>query len=236
MCDSLIVLPSAIDELYKKGFILHRDISLRNVHFCTIENEAVLNDFDHATYGEERKAKHTSRTGTRPFIALDILQAPGAYHQVHHDIESLYWVMCWLVLCFPSSGEEVIPPTLRSWCFNSYQEIHAQKTTFLRNRFPAHLVPSRFESMKAILVYITIIMDRSQMARSEAKYPLLADEEIGSMPILEDFKGVDWGVNAKRLCSVIVKRLGDQKDADKDPVYLACKDLYNAYFTPEVDT
>lgn len=71
----------------------------------------VLNDFDLALdlYGEiGRENEHAQRrdiTGTRLFVALDLLEAALIFpHSGRHDMESLYWVVIWYVLRHDKDG------------------------------------------------------------------------------------------------------------------------------------
>lgn len=72
------------------------------------------------------------RTGTGPFIALDILlynHVPT--HLYRHDLESFFWVLVWFVACFdPVSGEL---KDIDSWLQPSLALIGREKVKFLGN-------------------------------------------------------------------------------------------------------
>lgn len=65
----------------------------------------ILNDFDLATVvteqGEPRAATSNHRTGTLPFMAIELILDMGLHqehaisHRVRHDFESLYWSSLW---------------------------------------------------------------------------------------------------------------------------------------------
>ncbi|KAF9014197.1 hypothetical protein BDQ17DRAFT_1419101 [Cyathus striatus] len=91
--------------------VLHRDISDGNILVGNISGQlrGFLHDFDYATFIEcdldtpQDKIAVRSRiedlkilTGTPQFMAIDILAKQQ--HLPHHDLESFYWVMVWILL------------------------------------------------------------------------------------------------------------------------------------------
>lgn len=80
--------------------------------------KAVLNDFDFAC----RLALNTllpecsgsERTGTAPFMALELLADPGVMGELvrryRHDLESFSWVLVWVCVCV-QDGREMNPPS-----------------------------------------------------------------------------------------------------------------------------
>ncbi|KAK7440208.1 hypothetical protein VKT23_017150 [Stygiomarasmius scandens] len=81
--------------------ILHRDISMANVMFRRIDGRVygVLNDFDLASkLPPPQKLTSLQRTGTKPFMALDLLNPNWEMgHGYRHDLESLFYVV--LIFC-----------------------------------------------------------------------------------------------------------------------------------------
>ncbi|KAF9077874.1 hypothetical protein BDP27DRAFT_328966 [Rhodocollybia butyracea] len=78
--------------------VLHRDLSVANIMFRRGSNGrvyGVLNDFDHAVrIGPAIPQSSHQRTGTAPFMAIDILnEIPPPVHLYRHDLESLYYVL-----------------------------------------------------------------------------------------------------------------------------------------------
>lgn len=80
----------------------------------------VLNDFDLAIDMPQNHMGHlsTHRTGTKPFVAIDLLLKPAAKQLYHHDLESFFWVLFWVVSRYhlgaqPRNGANVRP--LDSW-------------------------------------------------------------------------------------------------------------------------
>ncbi|KAH8814651.1 hypothetical protein DL96DRAFT_1684915 [Flagelloscypha sp. PMI_526] len=83
--------------LYDSVNILHRDLSERNIMFRRIGDcvYGVLNDFDHSIdRSTEGPAKSSQRTGTPPFMAMDLLERDStSRHLYRHDLESLYYTI-----------------------------------------------------------------------------------------------------------------------------------------------
>ena len=104
----------------RKPEILHRDISFDNIVYYEKGEEVVgiLIDFDLASYyGHE--ATTESRSGTAPFMAREVLNLPRPYvHGLHHDLESLLYVVLWFGLQFDEQKDELalkMKDVLRPW-------------------------------------------------------------------------------------------------------------------------
>ena len=57
-------------------------------------------DFDLASYAVACKRKNVFRLGTVPFMSREALDgfSEKYEHGLPHDLESFYWVFCWIVL------------------------------------------------------------------------------------------------------------------------------------------
>jgi serine/threonine protein kinase len=82
--------------------IQHRDISLGNMMFKRIDGKirGYLIDFDLASLAG-RDSHNLDRTGTMPFMALELLKSVGRgqapiLHAYAHDAEAVCWVVLWL--------------------------------------------------------------------------------------------------------------------------------------------
>ena len=72
----------------------------------------------------------TYRTGTGPFMALDILgyyQPPA--HLYRHDLESFFWVLAWFIIAYDSKTKKV--RSIEEWCNNDYATVAREKASFL---------------------------------------------------------------------------------------------------------
>ncbi|CAK5280960.1 unnamed protein product [Mycena citricolor] len=100
--------------------VRHRDISDGNVMVDKVLRSGFLLDYDYAEFSPEglaafaelskdraRQDDHLYQnidkslkeiTGTPPFLALELAFDRGVAHGAHHDIESFYWLLIWIIL------------------------------------------------------------------------------------------------------------------------------------------
>ncbi|KAH8109274.1 kinase-like domain-containing protein, partial [Phellopilus nigrolimitatus] len=121
---SLIELISAtrdliliVRDLARKN-VLHGDISLRNIILARLDENsplrrAFLIDYDSAINFVKQKDLHERRyrTGTVPYMALEILTCdedgdPEVAHTYYHDLESIFYVLCWICTVFQGPDSE----------------------------------------------------------------------------------------------------------------------------------
>jgi hypothetical protein len=101
-----------------KGGVQHGDISVSNLMHRN--GTGVLNDFDLArlTTPGNVHPRGFDRTGTTPFLALDLLtedaQDGKVERRYRHDLESFLWVLMWITTCY-DNGVQSIPPDHRRW-------------------------------------------------------------------------------------------------------------------------
>ncbi|KAF8121044.1 hypothetical protein EV363DRAFT_1366958, partial [Boletus edulis] len=99
--------------------VYHQDISPSNLVY-RIDNGkivGVLNDFDLAS--TQQSATGTERTGTVPFMALDLLDDLALQghitHAYQHDAESLIWVLIWISLRYDDGKPRKHDRPLDAW-------------------------------------------------------------------------------------------------------------------------
>ncbi|KAG1730062.1 hypothetical protein EDB19DRAFT_1832147 [Suillus lakei] len=98
-----------------KMVIHHRDVSYSNLMVYETSDGrwiGVLNDFDLSSTRDTPSGQE--RTGTVPFMALDLLTKEAINGQVkhlyQHDAESFIWVLTWVCICYEDGafiGKEV---------------------------------------------------------------------------------------------------------------------------------
>ncbi|KAH8114670.1 hypothetical protein DFH11DRAFT_178864 [Phellopilus nigrolimitatus] len=104
--DSLAELVSAfrnyvlvIKALNKKK-IVHRDISPRNLILVKTKDlllrKGVVIDFDCAIKQPRKECAKKERSGTLPFMSIDVLMGRIQEHCYYHDLESLLYVLIWI--------------------------------------------------------------------------------------------------------------------------------------------
>jgi serine/threonine protein kinase len=102
--------------LWEKGFH-HRDISPGNMMYYRDEAGVVgvLNDWDLAAVIPSSGSPNTDRTGTIPFMALQLLSAHRVPHMFRHDAESFIWLFLWVCGCSDGSEKEVLVAPYNVW-------------------------------------------------------------------------------------------------------------------------
>ena len=99
-----------------KDVIIHRDISISNLMCRRLEDgsvQGVLNDWDVAsTSHTESDSEHTNmRTGTMPFMSIDLHEDPPPVHIERFEYESLFYVLYWI--CLSYSDGKLLPEEKR---------------------------------------------------------------------------------------------------------------------------
>ncbi|KAF8802375.1 hypothetical protein BYT27DRAFT_7341453 [Phlegmacium glaucopus] len=84
--------------LYEEAKVIHRDISLNNLMYRKKADNSVygvLSDYDlsHLLTRQTPGPTSKQRTGTKPYMAIDLLQPSPPNHLYHHDLESLFYVI-----------------------------------------------------------------------------------------------------------------------------------------------
>ncbi|EPQ61234.1 hypothetical protein GLOTRDRAFT_109367 [Gloeophyllum trabeum ATCC 11539] len=134
--------------LLEKVGILHRDISLNNIMLAATRDAAgqrrgVLIDLDYAMrysedeaeQGKQRKTATAERTGTTPFMALDLLWGGGGVsHRPEWDLESFFYVLFWICVLYdgPRNSERRISfkqTPLYHWTEGSFEEVAQNKSS-----------------------------------------------------------------------------------------------------------
>ncbi|KAJ8523315.1 hypothetical protein ONZ45_g145 [Pleurotus djamor] len=100
-------------QAYTKCGLLHRDISGGNILILP-SGKGLLIDWDFAVLIDEIKLpKNRERTGTWPFMSIDLLSGLSKLHTVRDDIESFFWVVLFYGLHFIRSTESKDPHQLK---------------------------------------------------------------------------------------------------------------------------
>jgi serine/threonine protein kinase len=118
--------------LYEIPKILHRDISLDNLMLRKQGDKiyAVLNDFDLAVSADVKTISSKHRTGTKPFMAIDLIHPDPTVHMYRHDLESMFYVLVWITSRF-HDGQEIVEPPLQEWAYSGGATLLKEKNYFL---------------------------------------------------------------------------------------------------------
>ena len=96
----------------------------------------VLNDFDLATIKGDSSPSSKQRTGTKPYMAIQLLReekgekGDPVVHSYRHDLESLFYVILVLTSCF-EDGEEISDPPLQEWFSLDSRKLSDAKNTLI---------------------------------------------------------------------------------------------------------
>lgn len=100
----------------------------------------VLNDWDHAARvgdnGESLRSTAHARTGTWPFIALDLLVEDPPPHLYRHDLESFFYILIWAAAHFrlADSVQSKVAPALHRWTQDLETANESKELFLLGNR------------------------------------------------------------------------------------------------------
>ncbi|KAG5634348.1 hypothetical protein H0H81_002287 [Sphagnurus paluster] len=121
--------------------IEHRDISISNLMFREAKGvvaKGVLNDFDLAVYRTLYAQPGGERTGTVPYMALDLLNDAYFSGQVQrryrHDLESFIWVL--VANTLECAENPVKPFDISSWVSHSDYRIVRSEKFELQSEWP----------------------------------------------------------------------------------------------------
>ncbi|KAJ7623713.1 hypothetical protein FB45DRAFT_926543 [Roridomyces roridus] len=135
---------------YNAG-VLHRDISEGNILLREVpdpdphpQNQGFLVDWDNAQFTKEGairfnqwfpdrtpanldevQASLQKLAGTFPFMAIQFIHNPlheTVVHSPHHDLESFYWLLVWMVLRYSAVTLGTGTGTAHSWCERLFED------------------------------------------------------------------------------------------------------------------
>ncbi|ESK84872.1 other 1 protein kinase [Moniliophthora roreri MCA 2997] len=118
--------------------VAHGDISLSNIMYRKVTGKCILNDYDLATLmdpgTEVPDRKGYECTGTRPFMALDLLQAEDVtghtQRRYRHDLESFCWVLVWVGACI-QDGQEKLTGHYEKMAMGTHDDVYKNKLALL---------------------------------------------------------------------------------------------------------
>jgi len=136
--------------LWKAG-IQHGDISVSNLMHRN--GTGVLNDFDLARL-DTPGIRGFDRTGTKPFLALDLLTADAqdgkAERRYRYDLESFLWITA----CY-DNGVASIPANYNRWHHEDIDMCLGAKTVMLHNRNKIHpIITNSYRILSAVTVIL----------------------------------------------------------------------------------
>ena len=179
--------------LYEVPRILHRDISLNNLMLRKEDGNvyAVLNDLDLAVDADAKSQSSKHRTGTKPFMAIDLLSGEPTDHLYRHDLESLFFVLVWITA--RHDGEDIPKPPLKEWAEGDHQRVMESKSSFLLK--PSLIPTKRFASLELHISRMHVMFRQGHVARSNARDIARANSRfnLASEPETSHFDDVTLG-------------------------------------------
>ncbi|KAF5313661.1 hypothetical protein D9611_010168 [Ephemerocybe angulata] len=134
-------------EAWKRGSVLHGDLSDSNIMISQRggDPKGLLNDWDMASFVEAiadkiSSAHNHNRTGTLPFMALDIIYPTTRTvhpkeHWYRHDLESFFYILVWASIHYnlqEKTRDKEVHPSLVPWTSGDAETHALAKNSFLR--------------------------------------------------------------------------------------------------------
>ena len=95
----------------------------------------VLNDYDLAILKSNTSPSSKNCTGTKPFMAIDLLGQKPDVHRYRHDLESMFYVIVFVTTRY-HDGEEIADPPLQKWLDLGEDLLQSEKGLFLTRTLP----------------------------------------------------------------------------------------------------
>ncbi|KAG2032589.1 hypothetical protein BDR03DRAFT_903550 [Suillus americanus] len=203
-------------KLWKQG-VFHRDVSPSNLMWYWKDGKrvGVLNDYDLSSLADDPAPRGNERTGTVPFMALELLSAQAqrgeVKHLYRHDLESFMWCFAWICLRYENGAllpVESRPSRLDDWATSGAVTCGMLKLYFLNN-LKEYRSPHIKSLMWEFLVECFDVLDthtfnrRKQLLRSTKgrDQPINSEEsELDIDGFLQSFKNTEsWAALSKPL-------------------------------------
>ena len=95
----------------------------------------VLNDYDLSIFRSNTNPSSKNRTGTKPFMAIDLLGQNPDVHRYRHDLESMFYVMAYVTSRY-HDGKEIAEPPLQAWLDIEENYLKPTKVMFIHDTLP----------------------------------------------------------------------------------------------------
>ncbi|KZT22981.1 hypothetical protein NEOLEDRAFT_1070149 [Neolentinus lepideus HHB14362 ss-1] len=190
-------------DLVVKTGIIHRDISINNVMLIDASEEGnghrkgLLIDLDYATdYPEpaDRQTGKAERTGTLPFMAVDLLLGWGnVQHKPEWDLESLLYVTIWICVFYDGPNNMAASWAVRDtplavWTQGEFNTISNHKAGCMGRNWKSTLMwfTSYFEDLKpCISEWRDLFFDKPASYQTHAAVLSILDKTYDQLPDVE---------------------------------------------------
>ncbi|KAI6008158.1 hypothetical protein F5J12DRAFT_65792 [Pisolithus orientalis] len=198
--------------LWSKG-IHHRDVSHSNLMYYRDGSKVmgVLNDYDLSSLTDFDNPMGDERTGTMPFMAIDLLEKEGLDGKVEHlyrrDMESFVYIFIWISLQY-KNGISLKPGPLDSWTKVDARGCSEKKSHFLA----LHEVPEDVDNYDLVMDLMIFLAQRLN-AHNHRKAT-----EKAARRRLADARSSDA---VKATAQNTLNTLGDLREEEDEEVYKA---------------
>jgi Fungal protein kinase len=159
---------------------------------------AVLNDFDLAVSADIKSTSSKQRTGTKPFMAIDLLRPDPPVHIYRHDLESMFYVLIWTTSRF-HNGDEIALPPLQEWANNDGVTDEGEKLFVMMSEPP--LLTPQFNSFGRWIVSMQTMFRDGFYSRTkylaelsltslESSSSYFEDETLGGFVTFDKFQAI----------------------------------------------
>ena len=149
------------------------------------EDRGILNDFDLAHLRGRPRPSGTERTGTMPFMALDLLTKDAWDGKVkrlyRHDCESFAWVLLW-ICCRYENGKEIHNPPLSEFLAKDFAVCYEKKLAYHSRK------PAATTSFKPYWLAVTDLLRRSLV--HQVQEPTAHEEEPTTGEVFEIYRDI----------------------------------------------
>ncbi|VDC06334.1 unnamed protein product [Peniophora sp. CBMAI 1063] len=143
---------------FKKGMILHRDISINNI---LIKNgRGLLIDWDMCKHLEEKEPRIPWRTGTWQFIAAQLLDSPkSTTHTLCHDLESFLWLLLYATLRYRYRLPHLTAPVDDIQAQSMFPDLEAEEDTPATQAVPVKQAEVTYMDWPEVQDYVHHLFD-----------------------------------------------------------------------------
>ena len=187
--------------LFEHAGILHRDINLDSMMLRREGHNVygVLNDMDLAVSVGVTSASSKQRTGTKPFMAIDLLRPDPPVHIYRHDLESMLYVLVWITSRF-NNGEEITEPPLQEWAELCGMALVGEKYRFIMSLPPPRtgqfeyfgrwVVPMQTMFRDGFSSWTRHLSEVSVAGQQTSSHPHFKDETLGGLVTFDEFQAI----------------------------------------------
>ncbi len=169
--------------LWKHG-VEHSDPSLWNVMYHPIRKCGVLTDFDLSIIAWRERVLGTDRTGTIPFMALDLLCKEywegKVTRRYHHELEAFIWMLPFVFLGYDNGKLDPKNQFIKDWITSDYLTCMEKKLAFITTKLAAahSSVGSAFENYKWLMLDACVLVRTQKLERQKQVEDVLRQQRF----------------------------------------------------------